>query len=360
MLAPVTMRPCSKVILTAFLLASGLLLPAQASHVPATTSGAEQWPALKQDSDPVRSPDSAPAQAPSGTVHKEGSGFLLHTDVEEVVLNATVLNGSQLVQNLTKDNFQVFEDGVKQTIIGFQHTDLPVSMGLVIDNSGSMYRKRPAVNKAALDLVLASNPQDEAFVVNFSDEAFIDCDFTSEISKLRDGLSHIDSRGGTALYDAVAASADKLASDAKRPKQVLVIITDGDDNASSLGLEQTIRRVQDLSGPVIYTIGLLFGDEMDRAEVRHARRALEMLSQETGGLAFFPKSIDEVDQIASEVAQDIRSQYTIGYHSTKPTSIPGFRKVEVTAAAKGMGKLTVRTRTGYYPQVKPVKQPGPK
>ncbi len=251
-----------------------------------------------------------------------GEGYLFHADVEEVVLNATVLDGTNLVENLAKDDFTVYEDGVKQTLISFQHTDLPVSMGLVIDNSGSMSAKRPAVNKAALDLVQASNPQDEAFVVNFSDEAFIDCDFTSDIAKLRDGLSHIDSRGGTALYDAVAASADKLAADAKRPKQVLIIITDGEDNASSLLLEQTIHRVQQLSGPVIYTIGLLFGDEYSRGDVRHARRALEMLSAETGGMAFFPKSMEQIDQIAAEVARDIRSQYTLGYHSTKPSSEP--------------------------------------
>ncbi len=265
------------------------------------------------------------------------------------MLNCTVLEGTRLVQDLKKENFQVTEDGVKQTIISFQHTDLPVSIALVIDNSGSMYRKRPSVNKSALDLIQASNPQDEAFVVNFSDEAFIDQEFTSDLNKLRDGLSHIDSRGGTALYDAVVASADKLVADAKRPKQVLILITDGEDNASTLNLEQTIRRVQELSGPVIYSIGLLFGDEMSHAEVRHARRALEMLSAETGGLAFFPKSMEDVDQIAAEVARDIRSQYTIGYHSTKPTTEPGFRRVLVTAEEKGSNKLTVRTRTGYFP-----------
>ena len=219
----------------------------------------------------------------------------------------------------------------------------------MIDNSGSMFQKRPSVNKSSLDLIQASNPKDEAFVVNFSDEAFIDQDFTADVNKLRDGLSHIDSRGGTALYDAVVASADKLVADAKRPKQVLVLITDGEDNASTLDLEQTIRRVQELSGPVIYSIGLLFGDEMSRAEVRHARRALEMLSGETGGLAFFPKSMEDVDQIAAEVARDIRSQYTLGYHSTKPTTVPGFRRVQVTAEEKGANKLTVRTRTGYFP-----------
>jgi VWFA-related protein len=350
------MRLCNNGICAALLAGAALLLPAQQAPPISGTPAAGQASPFPADRDPVRAPEgeSAPAQAP---LPKEGSGYVLRTDVEEVVLNATVLNGTQIVQNLTRDDFTVLEDGVKQTLLSFQHTDLPVSIGLVIDNSGSMYKKRPSVNKSALDLVLASNPQDEAFVVNFSDEAFIDADLTSDPNKLRDGLSHIDSRGGTALYDAVVASADKLVNDAKRPKQVLVLITDGEDNASTLNLEQTIRRVQELSGPVIYSIGLLFGDEMSRAEVRHARRALEMLSTETGGMAFFPKSIDEVDQIAAEVARDIRSQYTLGYRSTKPTSEPGFRRVEVDAQAPGVGKLTVRTRTGYFPVARKEKAP---
>jgi VWFA-related protein len=348
------MRLCNNAILVSFLVAAALALPAQQTPQPQAKTQANT--PFSVDTDPVRSPDAVTPAPSAGPLKKEGEGYLFHTDVEEVVLNATVLDGTNLVQNLTKDNFTVYEDGVKQTLISFQHTDLPVSMGLVVDNSGSMYRKRPSVNKSALDLVEASNPQDEAFVVNFSDEAFIDCDFTSNVSKLRDGLSHIDSRGGTALYDAVVASADKLVADAKRPKQVLVLITDGEDNASSQNLEQTIERVQQLSGPVIYSIGLLFGDEMSRAEVRNARRALTLLSSETGGMAFFPKSIDQVDQIAAEVARDIRSQYTLGYHSTKPTTVSGFRRVEVTAESKGLGKLTVRTRTGYFPSVRPSRQ----
>ena len=354
MLVPATMRHSNK-ILSALVL-SLLTLPAGAQQAPAKQSPA---PSLTEDRDPVRSPDpetAAPAVAP-GTLKKEGEGYILRRDVEEVVLNATVLEGTRIVQDLKQDNFQVYEDGAKQNIVSFQHTDLPVSIGLIVDNSGSMSKKRPAVNKSALDLVEASNPQDEAFVVNFSDEAFIDTEFTSQVAKLREGLSHIESRGGTALYDAVVASADKLVADAKRPKQVLVIITDGEDNASTLSLEQTIRRVQQLSGPVIYTIGLLFGDEMTRSEIRHARRALEMLSAETGGIAYFPKSIEQVDQIAADVAHDIRSQYTIGYHSTKPTTEPGFRRVQVTAQAAGMGKLEVRTRTGYFPSPRTPKKP---
>lgn len=357
MLEPDTMRHCNNAFFLIVVLVSTLALGAQQPSKPATTSPQAQAPSLTVDRDPVRSPDAEVPVAPVGEpLKKEGEGYVLRTDVEEVVLNATVLAGNQLVQNLKKDNFQVYEDGVKQNIVSFQHSDLPVSIAMVVDNSGSMSKKRPSVNKSALDLVEASNPEDEAFVVNFSDEAYIDQEFTSNVSKLRDGLSHIESRGGTALYDAVVASADKLVADGKRPKQVLIIITDGEDNASTLTLEQTIRRVQELSGPEIYSIGLLFGDEMSHSEARHARRALEMLSTETGGIAFFPKSIEQVDEIAAEVARDIRSQYTIGYHSTKPSTQPGFRRVQVTAEEPGGGKLTVRTRTGYFPTTRTSKK----
>lgn len=316
------------------------------------------------DRDPVRSPDpDTPVSSTSGPslggdiAHDAKGGYVLRRDVEEVVLNATVLDESNhLVTTLQKDNFRVLEDGMPQTIVSFQHQDVPVSLGLIFDNSGSMYKKRPAINAAAIDLVKASNPQDEAFVVNFSDESYLDQDFTSDINKLRDGLSHIESRGGTALYDAVVASADQLAKAAKRPKQVLVVVTDGEDNASSLSLEQAIRRVQELQGPVVYTIGLLFGDEMSGKQSRRAKRALQLLADETGGAAFFPKSLKDVDTVAAEVAQDIRNQYTIGYHSTKPYSQGGYRRVQVEAKGPGLKKLNVRTRAGYYPQATKAQQ----
>jgi VWFA-related protein len=332
---------------------SAQLLPAQTA--PEHDSAQPQAPALTVDRDPVRSPDGEPAAPPN--LHKEG--YVLHTEVDEVSLNCTVLEGNRLVSDLKAGNFRVMEDGVRQTLISFQHTDLPVSIALVVDNSGSMNRKRPSVNKSTLDLIQASNPQDEAFVVNFGDEAIIDQDFTSDVSKLRSALELPTFPSATALYDAVVASADKLATDAKRAKQVLILITDGEDNASTLTREQTIRRVQQLSGPVIYTIGLLYGDEVSRSEAKSARRALEALSTETGGMAFFPKNIGEIDQISAEVARDIRNQYTLGYHSTRPTTEPGFRRVEVTAEGKGLGKLTVRTRTGYYPVARAGKQTAP-
>jgi VWFA-related protein len=326
---------------------------------PASPVQPEKQRPLNVDIDPVASPDApepvAPKGAPNpGVITKGGNGqYTLQRNVDEVVLNATVLDDKQhLVNTLAKDDFKVFEDGVAQTITSFQHQDIPVSLGILVDNSGSMRMKRQAVNSAALDLVHYSNQDDESFVVNFSDEAYIDQDFTSSVSKLRDGLSHIDSKGGTALYDAIMASADYLSKNSKRPKQVLLVITDGEDNASSTTLEETVRRIQDLQGPIIYSIGLLYDDQGGGREAHRAKRALEMLASETGGISFFPKNLEQVDEIAGEVAHDIREQYTIGYHSTKPASQGGFRAVHVEAKAKGYNKLIVRTKTGYYPNTK--------
>jgi VWFA-related protein len=164
-------------------------------------------------------------------------------------------------------------------------------------------------------------------------------------------LSYIKSSGGTALYDAVIASADYLAKNAKRSKQVLLIVTDGDDNASSASLESAIRRVQDLDGPAIYCIGLLFGEDVSRSEARHSREVLTELAEQTGGEAYFPKALKDVDGITREVAQDIRTQYSIDYRSTKPPAMGGYRQIHVEAKEKGYRSLQVRTRTGYFPRV---------
>lgn len=332
-----------------------------AQPVPAQQSVTQQ-PSLTVDRDPVASPDKdAPVAGPASTkqpseseIEREHGKYTLHEDAYEVRLNATVLDGSgRSIQTLTQDAFHVYEDGVPQAILSFRHEDLPVSIGLLIDSSGSMYDKRPAVNKASLDFVKLSNPQDEEFLVDFSWQPYIDTDFTNDLAKLQEGLSYVKSSGGTALYDALVASADYLAKNAKHPKQVLLVVTDGEDNASNATLEQTIRRIQDLDGPVIYCVGLLFGQDIDKREARHARSVLEALSEQTGGVAYFPRSVNDVDAIAAQVAEDIRTQYTIAYHSTKPPALGGYREVHVEARAKGFGKLSVRTRTGYYPRVTP-------
>jgi Ca-activated chloride channel homolog len=332
----------------------------------AAATATRQQPATKQpsltvDRDPVPSPDvDAPAQSQTGStqgvglakIEREGGKYTLRQDAYEVRLNATVLDsGGRSIQTLTKDAFTVYEDGVLQTINSFRHEDLPVSIGLLIDSSGSMYDKRAAVDKAAVNFVKLSNPEDEEFLVDFSWEAFIDQDFTNNIEKLQQGLGYIKSSGGTAIYDALVASADYLAKNAKHPKQVLLVVTDGEDNASTATLEQTIRRIQDLDGPVIYCVGLLFGEDTDKRESRHAKRVLETLAEQTGGAAYFPKSVRDVDAVAAEVAQDIRTQYTIAYHSTKSPTLGGYREIHVEAKAKSFGRLSVRTRSGYYPRV---------
>ena len=276
----------------------------------------------------------------------ENGQYTIRTSVTEVDLYATVVDDhDHLVTNLQKQNFDVYEDGARQTVSTFAREDVPVSLAILVDNSGSMETKRAAVNAAALDLVRASNPQDESFVVNFSDQAFLDQDFTSNIRLLEKGLSHIDSKGGTALYDAVIAAADHLAKNAKRPKQVILIVTDGEDNSSSATLDQTVQRIQSLHGPIVYSIGLLYDE--DGRQAHRARKVLQMLSDQTGGLAFFPKSLDQVDEIATEVAHNIREQYILGYHPTRPVTAGGYRTIRVTATAPGYRKLTVRTRTGY-------------
>jgi Ca-activated chloride channel homolog len=342
-------------------LGSGWTQQPTAPQVPAKQQPAARQPSLTVDRDPVPSPDvDPPAQSQTGTpqgvglgkIERQGGKYTLRQDAYEVRLNATVLDsGGRSIQTLDKSAFSVYEDGVPQTIASFRHEDLPVSLGLLIDSSGSMYDKRAAVQRAALNFVKLSNPEDEEFLVDFSWEAFIDQDFTNSLDKLEQGLGFVKSSGGTAVYDALVASADYLSKNAKHPKQVLLVVTDGEDNASSATLEQTIRRIQDLDGPVIYCVGLLFGEDTDKRESRHARRVLETLAEQTGGAAYFPKALKDVDAVAAQVAEDIRTQYTISYHSTKAPELGGYREVHVEAKAKGFGRLSVRTRSGYYPRV---------
>jgi len=275
----------------------------------------------------------------------KSGGFTFKKDVDEVTLHATVVDQKQhLVTDLGKRNFVVYEDDRPQQITAFTREDIPVSIGILVDNSGSMRDKRAAVTRAVLNLVKSSNPQDEVFVVNFNDEPFLDQDFTNNVELMHEALDRVDSRGGTALYDSVIASADHLAKGAKREKKVLLVITDGEDNESRESLEQAIRTVQNDNGPTIYTIGILGGEGRER----RAKRALEAMSVQTGGVAFFPKNLTEVDEISQAVARDIRNQYSISYKSTNPQSNGGYRKVKVVASAPGYKDLQVRTRSGYF------------
>jgi VWFA-related protein len=326
---------------------SGIPLEDQSGKtLPKVNNAEEAAPAPTSPPPNVEGPTaSIPSKPQSTEPTKRGDQYTFKVQAEEVVLHATVVDQHQrLVTNLNKNDFTVFEDGQQQQITRFTREDIPVSIGILIDNSGSMRDKRQAVNTAALDLVKSSNADDEVFVVNFSDEAIIDTDLTSDISKMQEGLQQVDSRGGTALYDAIVASSDYLAKKGRREKKVLLVVTDGEDNASTDTLEQAVRRVQNDNGPMIYTIGILGGEHEKRA-----KRALEALALQTGGVSFFPKDLGEVDQIARAVARDIRNQYSIYYRPSRPQDQGGFRQVKVEAHAPGYPRLQVRTRSGYYP-----------
>jgi VWFA-related protein len=294
-----------------------------------------------QPTPPQSSPSADQGQVPA---EKSGDVYVFRKEVDEVTLHATVVDDkNHLVTDLDRNSFTVYEDGQPQKITAFRREDIPVAMGIVIDNSGSMRDKRQAVNAAAINFVKSSNPQDRVFIVNFNEDFFLDQDYTASIPKLKDALERIEARGGTALYDAVVASSDHLKKPGLLEKKVLLVVTDGEDNASRESLEQAIRRLQEENGPTVYTIGLL-GEEHSK----RARRALRQMAEESGGIAFFPQGLGEVDAITQQIAHDIRNQYTIGYKPSKPQSEGGFRTVKVDANAKGYKKLQVRTRSGYY------------
>jgi VWFA-related protein len=314
-----------------------------------------ETPAPGQDAQDSSVPQNPPANQPGDTVQvppegkapdsEEGGVFVFKKEVEEVTLHATVVDDRQrLVTSLNKNDFVIFENGQPQKITSFRQGDVPVALGILIDNSGSMRDKRPAVNQAALNLVKASNPKDQVFVVNFNQTPYLDQDYTDDINKLRDALNHIDARGGTALYDAVAASAEHLMKTAPPDeKKVLLVVTDGEDTASMDTLEKAVRKVAVDGGPTIYTIGILGGEREKRA-----RRALNTLADQTGGVAFFPKDLSEVDEISRQVAHDIRNQYIIGYKPSMPQRSGGYRSVKVEAHSTAYKHLQVRTRSGYY------------
>ena len=294
------------------------------------------------------------AQTPQS--ERSGREFTINVDVNLVVLHATVLDpkGRQ-VNDLKGENFRVFEDGALQKLSVFSHADIPVTLGIVIDDSGSMREKRAAVNAAAVTFVKTSNPQDQVFVVNFNDIYYLDTpgDFATNIEELKSALDKIDSRGGTALYDAVYASLDHLKL-GNRDKKVLLVISDGEDNASRYTFEELFAYAQKANA-VIYAIGLLGQQEPGglfknrRGGAKRAGKILEKVARATGGQAYFPRSLNEVEPTCVQIARDIRNQYTLAYYPTNAAKDGTFRAVRVEVAAPDRRlKLQVRTRTGYF------------
>ena len=282
-----------------------------------------------------------------------GKDFQISVDVQLVQLPVSVVDrDGQPVLGLEQAHFQVLEDRVPQQISLFKHEDVPVSVGLVIDNSGSMRNKRERVNSAALTFVRESNPEDETFIVNFDNSAYLEQDFTGSIGNLMDTLDNVDTRGETAFNDAVYLSTEHVEAEGRMDKKALLVITDGEDNKSSYTLDEVIERLRD-SNVTVYAIGLLEqndqrGGLFRKSPSHKAKKALEEIAEATGGEAFFPKTFEEVEELCRQIAHDLRNHYTIGYNPSNRNLDGTWRNVEVKVnAPRGFPKLSVRTKPGY-------------
>jgi VWFA-related protein len=282
------------------------------------------------------------AQAPAAPPQDDLPIYRL--DARLVVLHASVVDkNGKLLTNIPQSAFKVLEDGVEQPLKLFRREDVPVSMGIIVDNSGSMSGKRSRVAAAALELVKQSNPDDEVFIVNFNDDTHFDQLLTNDVRRLQSALARMESRGGTAMRDALSQSIDYVKKNGKRDKKVLVVITDGNDNSSTMSLEQVLRKSRD-SEVLVYALGLL--NEEERGDARAAKKALKTLTEASGGLDYYPASLSDVEEIIPRVARELRNQYILGYTSSNPALDGSFRQIKVTV--NGFGRPTVRTRNGYY------------
>lgn len=301
-------------------------------------------------------PSIALSQESSSSQGKSSVSYTIRMNANLVILSATVVDRhNALVSGLARHDFQVYEDHVLQQIKDFSHEDVPVAVGLVIDNSGSMGQKRADVIVAALSFAQSSNPGDQMFVVNFNEHVSYglptDVPFTDRRDQLQLALSTIKTIGETALYDAIATALDHL-KQSKCDKKVLILISDGGDNASKHSLAEVSEMARH-SAAIIYSIGIF--DEQDGDQ---NPGVLKRFTKDTGGEAFFPASSKEISSICEEIARDIRNQYTLVYVPVDTNQDGGYRIVDVRASAPAHGRLTVRTRTGYFLPPASPPQPG--
>jgi len=274
----------------------------------------------------------APGQAPS-----------FHAGTRLVVLHATVTDTrGESVTDLDQRAFTVYENGKRQTITIFRRDDIPISVGLLIDNSGSMRSLRQKVEAAAIAFARASNPDDEVFVVNFADKPRLDVPMTNDIHELEAGIARVDAIGGTALRDALGIAERYLNEHARRDRRVLLVITDGKDNASVTTSER-IRQQMEQSQTMVDAIGLSADREGGGSGA--GRRELTDMTDRTGGAVYFPASVDHVESVAVDVARQIRNQYTIAYEPTNQALDGSYRTIRVTAT--GREHYTVHTKRGY-------------
>src|SRR5262245_30041656 len=290
--------------------------------------------------------ESLGGQEPETGRSGQENNFTLSLDVQLVPLNVTVLDRKgSFVPGLSKENFQVFENGQLQDISLFNSEDVPLTIGLVVDSSGSMRDRRREVNSAALAFVEASKPEDEMFVVNFNEEVQLglppDQPFSNNVTHLREALSRLVVRGQTSLYDALWMALEHLKK-GHHDKKAVVVLSDGADNASTHSFLETLAAAR-RSQATIYSVGIYEPGSEDRDP-----KSLKELARATGGEAVFPQSIDEVESICKHFAHTIRAQYTLGYSPSNTAKDGSYRALRAVATAPSLSKLTVRTREGYF------------
>ena len=290
--------------------------------------------------------------APPAPQDRDSESLRISVDVALVVLHATVSDRQGgFVSNLGERDFEVYEDGVTQPIRLFQNEDVPVTVGLIVDHSTSMRQRMPEVTAAARAFVRSSNRDDEMFVVNFNENVYLGLPdairFTDNTTELGNAIAATPTRGMTALYDAIAKGLEELQA-GSRDKKVLIVVSDGGDNASAHSLAQ-VMELAGKSSAVIYTIGIFQEEDPERN-----LGVLKRLAQATGGEAFLPEELDQVTPICERIARDIRHQYTIGYVPIKLTHDGAYHAIRVLARAEGHhDRLSVRTRTGYIASGEP-------
>lgn len=285
------------------------------------------------------------------------AGFNISVDVDLVVLQATVRDRKGgFVSGLPSEDFRVYEDGVPQTTGFFSHEDVPVTVGLVVDHSGSMRPKQMEVVAAALAFARSSNPKDEMFVVNFNERAWLGLSaavpFTGNPALVEGALNRDVPRGRTALYDAIAMALGHLRQ-AAFEKRILIVISDGGDNASHHRWPE-VRAMAEASNAIIYTIGLF-----DERDPDWNPNVLKRLAVETGGEVFLPRENTAVVQICEQIAHDIRNQYTIGYVPENRRRDDTYRSIRLAVTTPLHAKLSVRTRAGYIAAARPLPRVSP-
>ena len=303
-------------------------------------------------------PEGAAQEQPSTENGSDGlPEYRIGVRVDLVLLYASVVDkNNHFVPGLDQSNFRVFENIGEQNIESFAREDVPVSMGIVLDLSGSMRGKIEQVNRAALAFIKAGNPGDEFFLIGFNDEVELLQDYTGDIDEISDALENTVVAGKTHLYDSVYLGVEK-AHKGSKSKKALVVITDGNDDTSYYSLKELIAKIQE-SDVQVFCVGLL--DDMPKkgifsrwsnSEAKKYHDALVRISEETGGNAFFPQEASEINGIVAEIARDLRSQYSIGYVSSNAARDGAFRTVRIELTGKKTDGMKIRHRRGYYAPV---------